>query len=91
MIGRIVEKQFLDSIGNFLFDSTVHQEKLSFSVDNFLILVLQCRGWGTDLVPPHMSDLYHKQMELHEAAARRESLSALSLAISSGPAGSSAR
>ena len=30
-----------------------------------------------------MSDLYHKQIELHEAAARRESLSALSLAISS--------
>ena len=44
---------------------------------------MQCRGWGTDLVPPHMSDLYHKQIELHEAAARRESLSALSLAISS--------
>ena len=30
-----------------------------------------------------MSDIYHKQIELHEAAARRESLSALSLAISS--------
>jgi len=41
------------------------------------------RGWGTDLLPPHMSDIYHKQIELHEAAARRESLSALSLAISS--------
>ena len=53
------------------------------AVNLFFSFSLQCRGWGTDLVPPHMSDLYHKQIELHEAAARRESLSALSLAISS--------
>merc|ERR1712106_627304 len=39
------------------------------------------RGWGTDLVPPHMSQIYNQQMTLHEQAARRESLSALSLAI----------
>merc|ERR1719431_1432071 len=39
------------------------------------------RGWGTDLVPPHMSQIYNQQMNLHEQAARRESLSALALAI----------
>jgi len=42
----------------------------------------KCRGWGTDLVPPHMSQIYNQQMNLHEQAARRESLSALALAIS---------
>merc|ERR1711892_1537870 len=42
----------------------------------------KCRGWGTDLVPPHMSQIYTQQMNLHEQASRRESLSALSLAIS---------
>eukprot|EP00092_Neocalanus_flemingeri_P036373 GFUD01039600.1.p1 GENE.GFUD01039600.1~~GFUD01039600.1.p1 ORF type:complete len:722 (-),score=191.50 GFUD01039600.1:885-3050(-) len=42
----------------------------------------KCRGWGTDLVPPHMSQIYNQQMNLHEQASRRESLSALSLAIS---------
>jgi len=39
------------------------------------------RGWGTDLVPPHMSLIYNQQMSIHEQAARRESLSALALAI----------
>jgi len=42
----------------------------------------KCRGWGTDLVPPHMSQIYNQQMNLHEQASRRESLSALALAIS---------
>merc|ERR1711892_537125 len=42
----------------------------------------KCRGWGTDLVPPHMSQIYTQQMNLHEQTSRRESLSALSLAIS---------
>merc|ERR1712106_171428 len=42
----------------------------------------KCRGWGTDLVPPHMSQIYNQQINLHEQASRRESLSALSLAIS---------
>jgi len=42
----------------------------------------KCRGWGTDLVPPHMSQIYNQQINLHEQAARRESLSALALAIS---------
>ena len=27
---------------------------------------LQCRGWGTDLVPPHMSQIYNQQMTLAE-------------------------
>ena len=26
----------------------------------------QCRGWGTDLVPPHMSQIYNQQMTLAE-------------------------
>ncbi|XP_059098358.1 mucin-2-like, partial [Tigriopus californicus] len=41
----------------------------------------RCRGWGTDLVPPHLNELYHKQLDPKEIARRRESLSALSLAI----------
>jgi hypothetical protein len=41
----------------------------------------QCRGWGTDLASPHLNDLYHKQLELYEQTRRRESLSALALAI----------
>ena len=44
--------------------------------------ISQCRGWGTDLVPPHMSQIYNQQINLHEQASRRESLSALALAIS---------
>ena len=44
-------------------------------------LSLQCRGWGTDTAAPHMSELYRKQMDLYEQTKRRESLSALSLAI----------
>ena len=46
-----------------------------------LCVSLQCRGWGTDTAPPHMNELYRKQMELYEQTKRRESLSALSLAI----------
>ena len=46
------------------------------------VFSFQCRGWGTDLVAPHMSQIYNQQMNLHEQAARRESLSALALAIS---------
>merc|ERR1712106_842274 len=42
----------------------------------------KCRGWGTDQVPPHMSQIYNQQINLHEQASRRESLSALALAIS---------
>jgi len=42
----------------------------------------KCRGWGTDLVPPHMSHIYNQQINLHEQASKRESLSALALAIS---------
>lgn len=41
----------------------------------------KCRGWGTDLVPPHMSQIYSQQLNLHEQASKRESLSALALAI----------
>ena len=46
-----------------------------------LCVSLQCRGWGTDTAAPHMNELYRKQMELYEQTKRRESLSALSLAI----------
>ena len=42
----------------------------------------QSRGWGTDLVPPYMSQIYSQQLNLHEQASKRESLSALALAIS---------
>merc|ERR1719462_47265 len=42
----------------------------------------KCRGWGTDLVPPHMSQIYNQQMTLAEQASTRKSLSALALAIS---------
>ena len=42
----------------------------------------KCRGWGTDLVSPKMSEMYQKQIELYEQTRNRESLSALSLAIS---------
>ncbi|PSN54318.1 hypothetical protein C0J52_10696 [Blattella germanica] len=38
------------------------------------------RGWGTELVPQHIADLYNKQMTLWEQVSRRSSLSALSLA-----------
>ncbi|PNF19390.1 hypothetical protein B7P43_G03610 [Cryptotermes secundus] len=38
------------------------------------------RGWGTELVPQHIADLYNKQMALWEQVSRRSSLSALSLA-----------
>ena len=45
-------------------------------------MFFQCRGWGTDLVPPYMSQIYSQQLNLHEQASKRESLSALALAIS---------
>nr|CAD7438816.1 unnamed protein product [Timema bartmani] len=38
------------------------------------------RGWGTELVPQHIAELYSKQMILWEQVSRRSSLSALSLA-----------
>ncbi|XP_047103641.1 microtubule-associated protein 1B-like [Schistocerca piceifrons] len=38
------------------------------------------RGWGTELVPQHIAELYSKQMTLWEQVSRRSSLSALSLA-----------
>lgn len=40
----------------------------------------QHRGWGTELVPQHIAELYNKQMTLWEQVSRRSSLSALSLA-----------
>ncbi|XP_014250553.1 nuclear protein MDM1 isoform X3 [Cimex lectularius] len=40
------------------------------------------RGWGTELVPEHIAELYSKQMGLWEQVSRRSSLSALSLASS---------
>ena len=38
----------------------------------------KCRGWGTDLVPPHLSQIYSQHVD---EATKRESLSALALAI----------
>ncbi|RZF33671.1 hypothetical protein LSTR_LSTR007049 [Laodelphax striatellus] len=38
------------------------------------------RGWGTELVPQHIAELYNKQITLWEQVSRRSSLSALSLA-----------
>lgn len=38
------------------------------------------RGWGTELAPEHVTDMYNKQVELWDQVSRRSSLSALSLA-----------
>ncbi|XP_063219223.1 uncharacterized protein LOC134529251 isoform X3 [Bacillus rossius redtenbacheri] len=38
------------------------------------------RGWGNELVPQHIAELYNKQIALWEQVSRRSSLSALSLA-----------
>ncbi|XP_037876805.1 uncharacterized protein LOC101737983 isoform X7 [Bombyx mori] len=38
------------------------------------------RGWGTELAPEHLTQLYNKQIELWYQVSRRSSLSALSLA-----------
>ena len=38
----------------------------------------KCRGWGTDLVPPHLSNIYSQHVD---EASNRESLSPLALAI----------
>lgn len=38
------------------------------------------RGWGTELAPEHITELYNKQIELWYQVSRRSSLSALSLA-----------
>ncbi|KAJ8918741.1 hypothetical protein NQ315_015061 [Exocentrus adspersus] len=38
------------------------------------------RGWGSELEPERLSDIYNKQVELWDQVSRRSSLSALSLA-----------
>ncbi|GBO99811.1 hypothetical protein EVAR_74219_1 [Eumeta japonica] len=38
------------------------------------------RGWGTELAPDHLTQIYNKQIELWYQVSRRSSLSALSLA-----------
>ncbi|XP_035456686.1 uncharacterized protein LOC118280602 isoform X4 [Spodoptera frugiperda] len=38
------------------------------------------RGWGTEMAPEHITQLYNKQIELWYQVSRRSSLSALSLA-----------
>ncbi|XP_063219221.1 uncharacterized protein LOC134529251 isoform X1 [Bacillus rossius redtenbacheri] len=43
-------------------------------------LMKQQRGWGNELVPQHIAELYNKQIALWEQVSRRSSLSALSLA-----------
>lgn len=45
-----------------------------------LPLIRQYRGWGTELAPEHITQLYNKQIELWYQVSRRSSLSALSLA-----------
>lgn len=40
------------------------------------------RGWGTELAPEHIHELYNKQSEVWDQVSRRSSLSALSLASS---------
>lgn len=42
--------------------------------------VFQHRGWGSELAPERLSDIYNKQVELWDQVSRRSSLSALSLA-----------
>lgn len=46
-------------------------------------LIRQYRGWGTELAPEHITQLYNKQIELWYQVSRRSSLSALSLASTS--------
>ncbi|KAJ1520019.1 hypothetical protein ONE63_004249 [Megalurothrips usitatus] len=43
------------------------------------------RGWGTELAPEHIAELYSKQMLVWEQVSRRSSLSALSLAAVASP------
>ncbi|XP_060516043.1 uncharacterized protein LOC132695664 isoform X6 [Cylas formicarius] len=38
------------------------------------------RGWGSELAPERLADIYNKQVELWDQVSRRSSLSALSLA-----------
>ncbi|CAH1103641.1 unnamed protein product [Psylliodes chrysocephalus] len=38
------------------------------------------RGWGSELAPERLTDIYNKQIELWDQVSRRSSLSALSLA-----------
>lgn len=43
-------------------------------------LIFQHRGWGSELAPERLTDIYNKQIELWDQVSRRSSLSALSLA-----------
>ncbi len=47
---------------------------------NSLRFMFQHRGWGTELVPQHLAEVYNKQIALWEHVSRRSSLSALTLA-----------
>ncbi|KAH9628912.1 hypothetical protein HF086_006281 [Spodoptera exigua] len=44
------------------------------------MLGMRYRGWGTEMAPEHITQLYNKQIELWYQVSRRSSLSALSLA-----------
>ena len=46
-----------------------------------IVVILQFRGLGGELLPEHMVDLYAKQFDVWEQVSRRSSLSALSLAV----------
>lgn len=48
--------------------------------NHHVIFSFQHRGWGTELVPDHIAQLYTNQMMVWEQVSRRSSLSALSLA-----------
>lgn len=54
--------------------------RLAFSFTFNASFPLQHRGWGTELAPEHISELYSKQILLWEQVSKRSSLSALSLA-----------
>uniref|UniRef100_A0A6P7GGD2 Nuclear protein MDM1 n=1 Tax=Diabrotica virgifera virgifera TaxID=50390 RepID=A0A6P7GGD2_DIAVI len=50
------------------------------SVGNMKRTIRKHRGWGSELAPERLSDIYNKQIELWNQVSRRSSLSALSLA-----------
>nr|CAD7394493.1 unnamed protein product [Timema cristinae] len=89
----IVHTPWIWSSRNFIHDDTVHIYNHMTIPTNEIVrdfaqsksskencLQQGHRGWGTELVPQHIAELYNKQMILWEQVSRRSSLSALSLA-----------
>lgn len=50
------------------------------TVQHICLNYFQNRGWGSELAPERLTDIYNKQIELMDQVSRRSSLSALSLA-----------